>query len=55
MDVETERLANVVTFTEGQRHFLGFHRNAVLLSESMNRPTSDDFAILKPNQQMSQP
>ena len=31
MGVETERLINVGTFTEGQRQFLDFHRNAVLL------------------------
>jgi hypothetical protein len=31
MGVETERLTNVGTFTEGQRQFLDFHRNAVLL------------------------
>jgi predicted restriction endonuclease len=34
MGVETERLINVGTFTEGQRHFLEFHRNAVLLRAS---------------------
>jgi putative restriction endonuclease len=34
MGVETERLVNVGTFTEGQRHFLEFHRNAVLLRAS---------------------
>jgi putative restriction endonuclease len=31
MGVETDQLVNVGTFTEGQRHFLEFHRNAVLL------------------------
>ena len=31
MGVETDRLMNVGTFTEGQRQFLDFHRNAVLL------------------------
>jgi hypothetical protein len=31
MGVETERTTNVGTFTDGQRHFLDFHRNAVLL------------------------
>ena len=31
MGVETERLINVGTFTYGQRRFLDFHRNAVLL------------------------
>jgi putative restriction endonuclease len=31
MGVETDRLMNVGTFTEGQRQFLEFHRNAVLL------------------------
>jgi hypothetical protein len=31
MGVETERVINVGTFTEGQRQFLDFHRNAVLL------------------------
>jgi putative restriction endonuclease len=31
MGVETERSTNVGTFTEGQRRFLDFHRNAVLL------------------------
>jgi hypothetical protein len=34
MGVETERLINVGTFTQGQRHFLEFHRNAVLLRAS---------------------
>jgi hypothetical protein len=34
MGVETERLINVGAFTEGQRHFLEFHRNAVLLKAS---------------------
>ena len=29
--VETERTTNVGTFTDGQRQFLDFHRNAVLL------------------------
>jgi predicted restriction endonuclease len=31
MGVETDRLINVGTFTEGQRQFLDFHRNSVLL------------------------
>jgi putative restriction endonuclease len=31
MGVETGRLVNVGTFTEGQRQFLDFHRNSVLL------------------------
>jgi predicted restriction endonuclease len=31
MGVETDGLVNVGTFTEGQRQFLDFHRNAVLL------------------------
>jgi putative restriction endonuclease len=31
MGVEAHRLVNVGTFTEGQRQFLNFHRNAVLL------------------------
>jgi HNH endonuclease len=31
MGIETERSTNVGTFTEGQRRFLDFHRNAVLL------------------------
>jgi putative restriction endonuclease len=31
MGVETERATNVGAFTEGQRQFLEFHRNAVLL------------------------
>jgi putative restriction endonuclease len=31
MGIETDRLINVGTFTEGQRQFLHFHRNAVLL------------------------
>lgn len=34
MGVETERRINVGSFTEGQRHFLEFHRNAVLLRAS---------------------
>jgi hypothetical protein len=34
MGVETERLINVGRFTDGQRHFLEFHRNAVLLRAS---------------------
>jgi predicted restriction endonuclease len=31
MGVETQRVVNVGGFTEGQRRFLDFHRNAVLL------------------------
>jgi hypothetical protein len=31
MGVETERVTNVGAFTEGQRQFLEFHRNSVLL------------------------
>jgi HNH endonuclease len=31
MGVETERLINVGVFTDGQKQFLEFHRNAVLL------------------------
>jgi hypothetical protein len=31
MGVETKRVVNVGGFTEGQRKFLDFHRNAVLL------------------------
>ena len=31
MGIETERLINVGTFTDGQKHFLEFHRNSVLL------------------------
>jgi hypothetical protein len=31
MGVDTERIVNVGTFTEGQRQFLEFHWNAVLL------------------------
>jgi hypothetical protein len=31
MGVETRSVVNVGGFTEGQRSFLGFHRNAVLL------------------------
>jgi hypothetical protein len=31
MGVETERIVNVGTFSEGQRKFLDFHRNSVLL------------------------
>ena len=31
MGVETQRIVNVGGFTEGQRRFLDFHRNAVLL------------------------
>lgn len=31
MGIETERVLNVGGFTEGQRRFLDFHRNAVLL------------------------
>jgi putative restriction endonuclease len=31
MGVETNRQVNVGNFTEGQRHFLDYHRNAVLL------------------------
>lgn len=34
MGVETEGTVNVGTFTEGQRHFLEFHRNSVLLKVS---------------------
>jgi hypothetical protein len=31
MGVETEQVVSVGGFTEGQRNFLNFHRNAVLL------------------------
>jgi putative restriction endonuclease len=31
MGVETQLVVNVGGFTEGQRRFLDFHRNAVLL------------------------
>jgi putative restriction endonuclease len=31
MGIETEQVVNVGAFTEGQRHFLDFHRNSVLL------------------------
>jgi putative restriction endonuclease len=31
MGVETSRTINVGAFTEGQRQFLDYHRNAVLL------------------------
>lgn len=31
MGVETERVVNVGSFTDGQKHFLEFHRNSVLL------------------------
>lgn len=31
MGIETERLVNVGPFTDGQKHFLEFHRNSVLL------------------------
>jgi len=31
MGLETERITNVGTFTNGQRQFLEFHRNAILL------------------------
>ena len=31
MGLETQRVANVGGFTDGQRRFLDFHRNAVLL------------------------
>lgn len=34
MGIETERLINVGSFTEGQKHFLEFHRNSVLLRAS---------------------
>jgi hypothetical protein len=34
MGVETEKPINVGAFTEGQRHFLEFHRDAVLLRAS---------------------
>jgi putative restriction endonuclease len=34
MGIETEKLFNVGTFTEGQRHFLEFHRSSVLLRAS---------------------
>lgn len=34
MGVETQRVVNVGGFTEGQRSFLDFHRNAVLLRAS---------------------
>ena len=31
MGIETKRVVNVGGFSEGQRRFLDFHRNAVLL------------------------
>jgi len=31
MGIETDRVVNVGSFTEGQRQFLDYHRNAVLL------------------------
>jgi hypothetical protein len=31
MGVETERIVHVGGFTSGQKHFLDFHRNSVLL------------------------
>jgi len=31
MGIETDRIVNVGSFSEGQRHFLDYHRNAVLL------------------------
>jgi hypothetical protein len=31
MGIDTERVINVGGFTEGQRKFLDFHRNGVLL------------------------
>jgi predicted restriction endonuclease len=34
MGIETERLIKVGSFTEGQKHFLEFHRNSVLLRAS---------------------
>lgn len=34
MGIETERVVNVGGFSEGQRKFLEFHRNAVLLRAS---------------------
>jgi hypothetical protein len=34
MGIQTERVVNVGGFTEGQRHFLEFHRNAVLLQSA---------------------
>ena len=34
MGIETEHLVNVGSFSEGQKHFLEFHRNSVLLRAS---------------------
>jgi putative restriction endonuclease len=34
MGIETEHRVNVGAFTEGQKHFLEFHRNSVLLKAS---------------------
>jgi hypothetical protein len=34
MGIETEKLVNAGSFTEGQKHFLEFHRNSVLLRAS---------------------
>jgi len=31
MEIETRRVVNVGEFTQGQRAYLDFHRNAVLL------------------------
>jgi hypothetical protein len=37
MGMETRGVVNVGCFTEGQRHFLEFHRNAVLLQSAANQ------------------
>jgi hypothetical protein len=34
MGIETERVVNVGSFTVGQKHFLDYHRNSVLLKAS---------------------
>jgi hypothetical protein len=39
MGIETERIVNVGSFTQGQRQFLDFHRNSVLL-RAARRPNA---------------
>ena len=37
MGIETEKVVNVGAFTEGQKEFLGFHRESVLLRVRMGK------------------
>jgi hypothetical protein len=40
MGIDTAKVVNVGAFTSGQKHFLDFHRNAVLLQSARNQPSA---------------